>query len=346
VSAPQKTSWSSTQRFVLLCLIVALGVVGYAVYSRSPAPPLPDTTSLPPLDLNRLAAMRREPHLLFRITSAGPAYGRVGVVSLSAPAAPPLLTDLSCDRVYASAQYGLCLEADRGVLTTYRAIAFDAQITRLHDFPLQGAPSRTRVAAAAPMGTSTVFVSGDSYASGSFSTRTTLYDLQTKAALGDLESFTVLRDGQPFKKQDFNFWGVTFKPDGKEFYATLGTGRELLLVEGSVQDRKMTIIGSDVECPMLSPDGMRLAFKKRTTEGGRFMWRLRVLDLKSRITTDLAETRNVDDQAEWLDNERVLYGLQRVGTASSDVWAVKADGTGAPEIFVPDAFSPAVVRVR
>ena len=345
MSLPGRSQRSSTQRFVLLCVLVALGIAGYAVYSRSPAGPAPDTAAVAPLDPNRIAALRREPHLLFRITSLGPAYGRVGIVSLAAPSAPPLVTGLSCDRVYASAQYGLCLEAERGVLTRYRAIVFDSLMAPRHDFPLQGAPSRTRVAANAPVGTSTVFVSGDSYASGSFSTRTTLYDLNAKAILGELESFTVLRDGTPFKKQDFNFWGVTFTPDAKAFYATLGTGGALLLVEGSVADRRLTVIGSDVECPMLSPDATRLVFKKRVMEGGRLTWRLRVVDLKSRATIDLPETRNVDDQAEWLDNHRVLYAVQRVGTASSDVWSVRADGAGAPELFVPDAFSPAVVRV-
>jgi hypothetical protein len=107
----------------------------------------------------------------------------------------------------------------------------------------------------------------------------------------------------------------------------------------------MTVIGTDVECPMLSPDETRLVFKHRVLEGGRLSWRLRVFDLRSRELTDLAESRNVDDQAEWLDDRRVIYGLPRPGTGSSDVWVLPADGGGAPEVFVPAAFSPAVVRV-
>lgn len=53
-----------------------------------------------------------------------------------------------------------------------------------------------------------------------------------------------------------------------------------------------------------------------------------------------AETRSVDDQAEWLDDETVLYGL------AGDVWRVPADGRGSPELYLEDALSPAVARVK
>ncbi len=335
---------SSVRRFALLCVIVGIGVAAFAVYSHRRQMGGGDGP-VAPVDPAAVAEIRRQPHLLFRITALGASYGRVGLVSLARPTAPPLVSDLRCDRVHASARQGLCLQAARGVLTTYRAIAFDAHLVRQFDFPLQGAPSRTRVSAVSPMGASTVFVSGDSYAGGAFSTRTTLYDLGSNAMVGELESFTVRKDGQPFKQQDFNFWGVTFADDGDRFYATLGTGGALLLVEGSIRHRAMSVVGSDVECPMLSPDGTRLVFKRRIFEGGRLTWRLRVLDLRSRSMTDLQEMRNVDDQAEWLDDRHILYGLPRQGTGSSDVWSVPSDGSGAPELLVRDASSPAVVRV-
>jgi Tol biopolymer transport system component len=109
----------------------------------------------------------------------------------------------------------------------------------------------------------------------------------------------------------------------------------------------MQVVRDGVECPSLSPDGTRLVYKSRSLEGGRLIWRLRVVDLASGRETELAETRSVDDQAEWLDDSRVLYGLTRAtaGSGSSDVWAARADGTGTPELFIADAFSPSVVRV-
>jgi Tol biopolymer transport system component len=190
-----------------------------------------------------------------------------------------------------------------------------------------------------------VFVSGDSYAGGSFSTRTTIFDLAGGRGLGDLEQFGVTRGGSPFKQQDFNFWGVTFAPDGDRFYATLSTGGGLYLIEGRVSERTMRVLREGVECPSLSPDGGRIAFKVRAFDGGRLVWRLRILDLATGRHVDIAESRSIDDQAEWLDNDRVLYALPRgAGSGSSDVWSARADGAGSPALFISDAFSPAIVR--
>jgi hypothetical protein len=52
----------------------------------------------------------------------------------------------------------------------------------------------------------------------------------------------------------------------------------------------------------------------------------------------------VDDQVEWLDDDRVVYGLPRDESALTDVWVVPADGGGRPSVLVPRAWSPAVVR--
>jgi Tol biopolymer transport system component len=107
----------------------------------------------------------------------------------------------------------------------------------------------------------------------------------------------------------------------------------------------MTVIREGIECPSLSPDGTRIAFKQRSDGGfGPVTWRLAVLDLGTGAVTPLAETRNVDDQAAWLDDDTVMYGLSRTeGSAVTDVWAVPADGTGAPLVLIEGAWSPRVV---
>jgi hypothetical protein len=158
------------------------------------------------------------------------------------------------------------------------------------------------------------------------------------SSFGDLEDFTATKDGVPWSSEDFNLWGVTFAPDDSDkFYATLRTAGKTHLVVGDVQARTVEVLRENVECPSLSPDGTRIAFKK-LTEGLVGQWRLHVLHLATMDETPLAETRNIDDQVEWLDDESVLYG------DGQDVWTVPADGSGSPRMFIAEALSPAVVR--
>jgi hypothetical protein len=197
----------------------------------------------------------------------------------------------------------------------------------------------------------TVFVNGHTYASTTFITRTSIVDTRTgQMAVDDMEGFEVLLDGQAIRATDFNFWGVTFTHDPNRFYATLGTGGKLYLVEGDIAARRVKVIREDVECPSLSPDDTRIAHKRRVVTGsfGRFTWHIYVLDLATGKDTELpGETRNVDDQVEWLDTHNVIYGLNaetQQSTAATNVWRIPADGSGAPTMLMPLAFSPAVVR--
>ncbi len=98
----------------------------------------------------------------------------------------------------------------------------------------------------------------------------------------------------------------------------------------------METIRQNAECPSLSPDGTRVVYKKRI--GNPSVWRYHVLDLASGRETPLAETRPIDDQAEWLDDDHVLY---RVG---EEIWEVAADGTGHARRYMARSDSPAVVR--
>jgi Tol biopolymer transport system component len=137
---------------------------------------------------------------------------------------------------------------------------------------------------------------------------------------------------------DMNYWGVTFgRQDSDRFYATLATGGKTYLIEGSVSGRTARVIHENVECPSLSPDGTRIAYKRRTGVGKR-PWQLSVLDLETMRETALAEGRNFDDQAEWLDDDTVMYGLDE------QIWVVPADGSGQPRRYIAGADSPAVVR--
>jgi hypothetical protein len=281
-------------------------------------------------------AVAHGPQLVFRNAIPDRTFGKVAVAPLAHPNAKRALSNLTCDRVYFAGGRGLCLTATSSFANSYVAKIFDASFHVTKTLKLAGIPSRARVSGDGRLGAMTIFVNGDSYAPGNFSTRTTIVELATGRALGNLEQFTVLRDGKRWHKRNFNFWGVTFAPDDDHFYATLGSGADTFLLAGSIRSRTLRVLHPHVECPSLSPDGTRVAYKRSLDSHGS--WRLYVLDLHTMRETPLAETRSVDDQAEWRDNDHVLYWR------GSDIWVVNADGSGTPAKLVTDASSPAVVR--
>ncbi len=291
-----------------------------------------------------LSTALRSPHVLFRQTATDAAYGTIGVAPLERPNGPRLGAVLECERVAFAAGHGICLRADRGVFTTYKALLLDQDLQIRGMIPLDGTPSRARISPDGRVGAVTVFVAGDGYTNVALSTRTILIDMAAGEVLGDLEQFTTWRDGARFKAIDFNFWGVTFTRDSNVFYASLQTGGKVYLVKGDLGLRKLIVLNENVECPSISPDNTMIAFKKRV-DGAPIRWRFAVLDIASGREWLLGpETRSVDDQIEWLDAKHVLYAVPRAESAVSDVWVAPVDGSDVAHIYIPAAESPAVVH--
>jgi hypothetical protein len=280
------------------------------------------------------------PRLLFRST-ADADRGHVATVSTEDPAGPRTVSPLSCSRVYAAGGTGLCLRPD-GDLTTYQLVQLDAQLTSKREIPLVGLPNRARVSASGRMLAWTVFVTGDSYNGGLFSTRAGILDTATGDLAGTLEDYAVTLDGKPYQAADLNFWGVTFTRDDRHFYATMSTAGHRYLVAGDFAAHTVAALRENVECPSVSPDGTRVAFKSAVDGDPAKGWRLSVLDLAASKVTALAETRSVDDQPAWLDDHTIGYGVPR-GPGHADVWSVPADGSGRPRLLVPEAESPAAL---
>jgi hypothetical protein len=285
-------------------------------------------------------------HLVFRHTGVDRRYSTLSLAPLETGGGGERASaGLNCERVSFASGRGICLQADRGVMTTYNAVLFDGAFTPGRIVKLDGTPSRTRISPDGRVGAITVFVGKDlGYTSSSFSTRTTLVDMATGEVLTDLEQFTTWRNGARFQSADFNFWGVTFARDSNVFYASLRTGATTYLVRGDLGLRKLTVLHENVECPSLSPDNRLIAYKKRVGPQPD-AWRLYVLDLNTMAERPIAaETRFIDDQAEWLDNTQVLYAVARPGTATSDAWVAPVDGPGPSRVFLTEAESPIVVR--
>ncbi len=291
-----------------------------------------------------LASPPARPFLMFVGAAPDDAFKRVVLAPLAAPDGPRYITPLTCERVYFAGARGLCLatESDGPGVGTTVAYVFDETFARLHRIVLAGPPSRTRLSPDGARAAFTVFDEGHSYADGVFSTRTTIVDTATGADLGDLEKYTVLADGQPLARPDFNFWGVTFAKDGNRFFATLRTQGRAFMIEARVDTRVARVVASDAECPSISPDNTRIVFKQQLA-GRRGWWQLSLLDLASGAIRVLpGETHSVDDQVEWLDDSHLLYF--RPTEEGNIIWRAAAEWNEPPQPFVHDGFSPAVVR--
>jgi len=284
--------------------------------------------------------------ILFRDTSPGPDYGRLTVVDRDSPGGVRTVGPRSCQRAYAAGGTVLCLAGEGTLIVRNHAIVLNSALEEVAKLPLAGLPNRARVSASGRMASWTVFTYGDDYASGSFSTRTSIYDVRTGQLVQSLEDFTTYRDGKVFAPADRNFWGVTFAADDNTFYATVSPvsqGRTYL-VRGDFAKRSLTILRENVECPSLSPDNTRIAFKKKVSGDRTRPWRLYVLDLATMTETPLAGTDGVDDQPAWLDDATVAYGMPIGGNGNlSDVWSTPADGSGGPRLLIPNGFSPAAL---
>ena len=295
-------------------------------------------------------AIARSPHLLFRHTIVDANYSRLSVAPLDAEqpadhaAGERAAADLTCERISYAGDHGICLHADHGLFNTYTAVFFDRTLKATNTIKLDGRPSRTRVSPDGRVAAITVFVAGESYVGSPFSTKTTILDMATGDVLGDLESFTTWRAGARFKNADFNFWGVTFARDSNVFYATLRTAGTTYLVRGDLGLRKLTVVRENVECPALSPDNRLIAFKKRV--GSELEpWRFYVLDLATLTDRPIAaETRSIDDQIEWLDDDHILYAVRRFQASSLDIWVAPIDNSAPARVFMPEAESPIVAR--
>jgi hypothetical protein len=316
--------------FTLLVIAAVLVGAAYLVNAALRAAPAGGSSVAP-------AGLGYDGPMLMFIHAAGDQdFGKLAFVPADDPSATRTTSSMHCERVHYAAGRGLCLVLELGLVSRYRALAFGPDLQTTAAIDLDGLPSRTRISPDGRYGAVTVFVSGHSYASDDFSTRTTIIDLDRGVTIGDLESFTTMRDGTPWRAQDFNFWGITFThADSNRFYATLRTGEDIYLVEGDVAAQRLDVVGEAIECPAISPDDTRLAFKKRQPDG--FTWRLSVLDLATGAQTQLAETRDVDDQPEWLDDDWVMYA------AEASVWRARADGTGEPELVVKSGLSPTLI---
>lgn len=334
----------TTRLLILTVAVVLLGAVGTAavLYSAHRSGRRDQQQANGPTVRTGAVSLRPTTgrRLVVRNLAWGPHRDELATVPADDPQGPRTASGVKCLRFHAAAGTGICLQAVHGALQdTYRAVVLDPHLRELHRFPVSGIPTRARVSPSGHLVAWTVFVSGDSYAGTDFSTRTAVVDTRTWTIDDNLETFRVIEDGRTYRAADINIWGVTFADDTR-FYATLATGGRTHLVRGDLTTRTLTTLHDNVECPSLSPDGTRIAYKRRVAGASPDApWRLYVLDLRTMKETATAERRNVDDQALWADDSTLVYALP--GDYGSDLWTVPADGGGTARTLMTSAVAPA-----
>ncbi|MBB5872423.1 hypothetical protein F4553_005857 [Allocatelliglobosispora scoriae] len=308
------------KRHVGIALIVALvlGGAGYVTWRALPS----TEAQAAPLDLTRPGTLIAVSTTDQRVRQTAPS-GTAG-------------TGPACQRSYAAAGTLICLRS--ALPMGFQAAIFDREMVLRKTIDLWGTPSRARVSPSGRLVAWTVFHSGDSYLrDGEFSTIAGVYDLSTGEHYGSLEDFSATINGVIVRMDEHvNYWGITFAADDRTFYATMALAGRTWLVRGDLVARTLVAIGTDVECPSLSPDGTRIAYKKRVAGG----WRLHVAPLAGFSVTGsapsvaLAEVLSVDDQPAWADETTVAYGV------NGAIYAVPADGSGAPTLLRSASSSP------
>jgi dipeptidyl aminopeptidase/acylaminoacyl peptidase len=331
--------------FIGLAVVLVASTLSYVLVRRADDAAAAAAAAADEAGRTRLdpADVLSEPHLVVRNTEAGPSYGSIALIPLDDPTGPRAIVDISCERISATAAGAICLQEVAGLVSTYQALFLDPDLQVTGTQELGGIPSRARLSADGSYAASTVFVSGHSYTDAQFSTETVLTDLGTGTSLGNLEEWVTLRDGAEVTDVDRNFWGVSFVGDGPTFYATLGTGGRILLVEGDLTTRTMRVLGPSGACPSVSPDGSHVVYKEQDPESRNFHFV--AAETGGGTPIALAEGRLVDDQAAWSGDDVVLYSVARgvASTVDFDIWSAPIDG-GQPQLLIPDAASPSVVR--
>ena len=278
----------------------------------------------------------------------GDDYGRLAVRN---PDGSRELFDRRCMRVHVAGDRGVCLSQDESVFApAFRTEFFDLSTADLPEIRSYASPlpSRARMTPDGSRASTTGFVSGSSYADIGGETETIVIfdEVEQASGLVGLVQFEVLGDDAKYQAADRQFWGVTFT-DTDRFHVTGYFGDEPEILTGSFDSKTLEPTGYLGSCPSISPDGRHLVFKETLDDGD---YALTAVDLTTGEQWTLGETRSVDDQVEWLDNDTILYAIHPDGDDGTDVqpqfdiWMLDIAPGSEPELFLPAADSPAVLR--
>lgn len=304
---------------------------------------LPSFAAIACLVLSAITAIPAGAATLLTRHTLGAEAGRLDLLKLPGGPAQAQL-GLRCERVHYNAGVLACLRAVPGQGLKLDLADKAGQVGVTLSFPNVLLASRLRVASNGGLVAFTGFASGHSYTGTDFATRSYVVDAARRRLVADLSTFKVVESAAlQMPARRFNVWGVSFDPAAPgRFVATVGAGGEVFLVQGDLAAKTLVLLRKDMECPSYSPDGKRIAFKRRKPGGG---WLPAVYEPASGREWVLQEARSLDDQILWLDNDTIAYELTRPGQpegGETDVMVRAASGSGAAAVLRAGGGSPSL----
>lgn len=313
---------------------------------QAPTPDDPDVAPTPTAVVPIEAGLTAQPGEVLVVNRVpGDDYGRLAIRHADGTRT---LLDRECMRVHINADHGVCLSRDSGIVPQFTTTFFESinPNVEIKSYP-SALPSRARISPEGRFSAVTAFVTGGSYADigGEASTLVTIDEIESTALLRGARQFDVISDEPRFNNLDPQFWGISFV-DENEVYITGFYGEEPEIMHGYLEDMTLEPTGWVGSCPSVSPDGKTLVFKEMLPNGD---FELVAVDVETQTKWKLGETRSVDDQVEWLDNDTILYALHPEGGDTAlqpefDIWMIDIAEGSEPELFLPNADSPAVAR--
>jgi len=138
-----------SRRFIAILLVAVCCIAGAAAYVRHAVRRAASPVGAPAAATTRLIepghALVEGPTVIFRHSAPDQYDGALGAAPLDDRGSVSLLPALRCERVNLAGGRGVCLAANRGMFTTYRALLFDNTGRVRGELPLGGIPSRTQV---------------------------------------------------------------------------------------------------------------------------------------------------------------------------------------------------------
>lgn len=358
-SSTIKSGQSQHSRHARLQLSAAAVAIAAATFSAGAVAQSPVNTALPALAPSDVQAVLGKPGAAYALVNrpSDQDYHRVDLVTFDPTTMRPVSrtpTEMGCTRVHAAADgrvfcYTRVVPGKPKYFSPPTGHVFARNFTLETSYPKGiGSVSRARISKDGKFTASTAFTTGHSYlgvGGTTFSTATLVNAVADPKNAENIQRWPVLHKGAEVKSTDLNLWGVTFDPTNSDrFLVTAYFNGKPHLAEGSVQGKKISVLKEAVECPSFSPNGKRIAFKKRT---GAAKWSPAVMELATLKETVFDLANSVDDQIEWLNDDALIYEVVNtplIGPSAVNLMTLNLrEAKPEQRLWLSDARSPTFV---